>query len=147
MILMFASRAASAKGLFVGGGMNRAFVYLQQPESGARTTQRTCRSMALSTSFKCSPIVRLPDVVSVRNFGYSVHRRCRIRGNWRVLYSSSSGTGGQLVAGQDLSSLKNFSICSLHFCVSSPSRIWKRLAKWRTIFGVPFGALSFAAIS
>jgi len=40
--------------------MNRAFVYLQQPESRARTTQRTCRSMTLSTSFKCSPIVRLP---------------------------------------------------------------------------------------
>ena len=35
---------------------NRAFVYLQQPESRARTTQRTCRSMTLSTSFKCSPI-------------------------------------------------------------------------------------------
>ena len=40
--------------------MNRAFVYLQQPESRARTAQRTCRSMPLSTSFKCSPIVRLP---------------------------------------------------------------------------------------
>jgi hypothetical protein len=40
--------------------MNRAIVYLQQPESRARTTQRTCRSMTLSTSFKCSPIVRLP---------------------------------------------------------------------------------------
>ena len=40
--------------------MNRAFVYLQQPESRARTTQRTCRSVTLSTSFKCSPIVRLP---------------------------------------------------------------------------------------
>ena len=33
--------------------------YLQQPESRARTTQRTCRSMMLSTSFKCSPM-RVP---------------------------------------------------------------------------------------
>ena len=40
--------------------MNPAFVYLQQPESRARTTQRTLGSMTLSTSFKCSPIVRLP---------------------------------------------------------------------------------------
>ena len=30
--------------------MNRAFVYLQQPESRARTTQRACRSMTLTSS-------------------------------------------------------------------------------------------------
>jgi hypothetical protein len=33
-------------------GMNRAFVYLQQPESRARTTQRTCRSMTLSNELQ-----------------------------------------------------------------------------------------------
>ena len=43
-----------------------------QPESRARTTQGTCRSMMLSTSFKCSAI-RVPLRSFHRNHGTSLY--------------------------------------------------------------------------